>query len=334
MPALPFPPTVTDVVLPPFPSLHAGGDTIARLLARRGLISSEQLTYARRVQAKLVSARPLIKIFKEPRLLSNADLGAALKENPPGIRLANLLVKLGHIGPAQLEVALARQQERGMRLKRGDIPVEHGFLDEPQLVELLASQLGFPFVVPQYQRIDRDLLCQMPPKLFSRTCFLPVEKQVGKVAVAFADPLDREDRAVAERIFGRQLLPAIASRQALREAAERHRSGIQRTPAPAADTTVIGLVNSLLDEAMQQGVSDIHVEPLKDRLHVRFRRDGVLVIHREFDLELAAPITTRLKVMAEAGIAECCRHQDGRRLAADRRLVSAERICSGGRRPS
>ena len=313
MTALPFPPTVTDVVPPQSPSLQAGRDTVARLLARRGLISSEQLTYARRVQAKLVSARPLVEIFKELRLLSNADLDAALKEEPLGIRLGDLLVELGHIRPAELETALARQQESGVRRKLGDILVEHGFIDEPQLVEILASQLGFPFVVPQYQLIDRDLLRQMPPKLFSRNCFLPVEKQVGKIVVAFADPLDREDREVAERIFGRQLLPAIASRQALREAAELHRRGIQRTPAPAADdTTVIGLVNGLLDEAMQQGVSDIHLEPLKDRLRVRFRRDGVLLIHREFGLELAAPITTRLKVMAEADIAERRRHQDGR----------------------
>jgi type IV pilus assembly protein PilB len=277
------------------------------------LISAEQLAYARRVQAKLVSARPLVEIFKELRLLSSANLSAALKEDPPGMRLGDLLVELGHIRPAELEAALAMQQAGGARRKLGDLLVEHGFIDEPQLVEILASQLGFPFVVPHYQRIDRELLRQMPPKLFSRNSFLPVEKRAGKIVVAFADPLDREDCEAAERIFGRQLLPAIAPRQALREAAELHRRGIQRTPAPAAnDSTVVGLVNSLLDEAMQQGVSDIHLEPLKDRLRVRFRRDGVLSVHRELSLELAAPITTRLKVMAEADIAERRRHQDGR----------------------
>ena len=313
MPALPSPPAVSAVIPLQSPPLRAGGDTVARLLARRGLISAEQLAYARRVQAKLVSARPLVEIFKELRFVSNANLRAALKDDPPGIRLGDLLVELGHIRPAELEAALAMQQAGGARRKLGDLLVEHGFIDEPQLVEILASQLGFPFVVPQYQRIDRELLRQMPPKLFSRNSFLPVEKRAGKIVVAFADPLDREDCEAAERIFGRQLLPAIAPRQALREAAELHRRGIQRTPAPAAnDSTVVGLVNSLLDEAMQQGVSDIHLEPLKDRLRVRFRRDGVLSVHRELSLELAAPITTRLKVMAEADIAERRRHQDGR----------------------
>ena len=313
MPTLPSPPAVAELLPLQSPFLRAGGDTVARLLARRGLISAEQLAYARRVQAKLVSAHPLVEICKQLGLVSNADLAAALKDDPPGIRLGDLLVELGQIRPAELEAALAMQQEHGARRKLGDILVEQGLIDEPQLVEILASQLGFPFVIPQYQQLDRELLHQMPPKLFSRSSFLPIAKQVGKIVVAFADPLDREDREAAERIFGRQLLPAIAPRQALREAAELHRRGIQRTPAPAAnDTTVVGLVNSLLEEAMQQGASDIHLEPMKDRLRVRFRRDGVLVVHREFSLELAAPITTRLKVMAEADIAERRRHQDGR----------------------
>jgi hypothetical protein len=202
MPALPSSPAVPDGNLAPSPPLRAGGDTVAKLLARRGLLSAEQLTYAKRVQAKLVSARPLIEIFKELRLLSNADLSTALKEDLPGIRLGDLLVELGHIRPAELETALIHAAGKRSRLKLGDILVDHGFIDEPQLVEILASQLGLPFVVPQYERINRDLLRQMPPKLFSRNSFLPVENQAGKVVVAFADPLDRE---VAERCGYRAL---------------------------------------------------------------------------------------------------------------------------------
>jgi len=277
------------------------------------LISAAQLAYARRVQAKLVSVRPLVEIFQELRYLSPTDLSAAIKAEPPRIRLGDLLVELGHIRSGELAAALAIQQENGGRRKLGDLLVEHGFLAEPLLVEILASQLGFPFIVPHYPRLDQELLRQLPPKLFGRHCFLPIEKQSAGIVIAFADPLDGEDREVAERIFGRRVLPAIAPRQALREVAELHRRGIQRAPSPAADdSTVIGLVNGLLDEAMQQGASDIHLEPLKDRLRVRFRRDGVLMVQREFSLELAPPITTRLKVMAEADIAERRRHQDGR----------------------
>jgi type IV pilus assembly protein PilB len=168
-------------------------------------------------------------------------------------------------------------------------------------------------VVPRLAEIDRDLLLQMPPKLLRQSSFVPVGRQAERVVVAYVDPLDPDARETAGRIFGRLTLPAIATRQAIRETIELHRRQIQRAPAPPVDdTTVIGLVNGLLDEAMLQSASDIHLEPLKDRLRVRLRRDGVLALHREFDLDLAQPVTTRLKVMAEADIAERRRHQEGR----------------------
>jgi type IV pilus assembly protein PilB len=63
---------------------------------------------------------------------------------------------------------------------------------------------------------------------------------------------------------------------------------------------------------MYEQASDIHIEPMKDRLRIRFRCDGVLATHKELNLDLSSPITTRLKVMAEADIAERRRHQDGR----------------------
>lgn len=307
------PPAPVESGSAPSPLPSAGGDTIARLLVRRGVISPAQLAYVRRVQAKLVSPRPLVQLCRELQLLAEADLGAALRAEPPGLRLGDLLVELGHIRPAELATALALQQESGGRRKLGDLLVEHGWLAEPRLVEILAGQLGYPFVVPDYHDSDRELLRQVPAKLLSRHCFLPVERRDGQVVVAFADPLDREDREAAERLFGRQLVAVIAPRRALGEAAELHRRNSQRATVPAAsDSTVVGLVNSLFDEAMQQGASDIHLEPLKDRLRVRFRRDGVLAVHRELGLELAQPITTRLKVLAEADIAERRRHQDGR----------------------
>jgi type IV pilus assembly protein PilB len=310
----PTPASGSFVSLLPCP---AGRDTIARLLVRRGVISEEQLTYARRVQSKLISDRSLVEILRDLRLVSPVQLGETLKQEPLQIRLGDLLVELGTLRRGDLDAALAIQRETGDQRKLGDILIESGFIDEQQLIEVLASKLDFPFVVPHFAKIDRELLRQVPPKMFAHNSFLPITRQNGQVVVAFADPLDLESREAAGRLFGRLLLPAIAPRQAIRETIELHRRGMQRTPAPAADdTTVIGLVNALLEEAMQQGASDIHIEPMKNRLRVRFRRDGVLAVHKEFSLELAPPITTRLKVMAEADIAERRRHQEGRILHA------------------
>jgi len=288
-------------------------DTIAKLLVRRGILSDAQLTYAKRVQDKLVSDRSLVEILRGLRLLSGEQLSAALKHEQLPLRLGALLVELGDIRQMDLDAALAMQQEEGGQRKLGDILVESGVIDEHRLIEILASKLGYLHIVPRLAEIDRELLHQVPPKMFTQNSFLPIARQAEQIVVAFADPLDQEARETAGRIFGRLVLPAIAPRQAIRETIELHRRSIQRAPTrPVDDTTVIGLVNGLLDEAMQQGASDIHVEPMKDRLRVRFRRDGVLALHKEFNLDLAAPITTRLKVMAEADIAERRRHQEGR----------------------
>ncbi len=294
------------------PPIAEGGDAIARLLIEQGLISTEKLIHAKRIKAKLVSDRSLVEIFKELRLLTNQQLNEVLKKQRLNIRIGDLLVELGHIRQGDLDAALAIQEEN-KRQKIGDILVEYGFIDEHRLMEILASKLGYPFVEPVFADIDRELLAQVPTKMFTQHSFVPVARTEGRVIIAFADPLDLEDHEAADRIFGRQILPAIGTRQAIRETIELYRRGVQRTATEEADdSTIIGIVNSLFDDAMLQGVSDIHIEPMKDRLRIRFRRDGVLGVHKEMNLDLAAPVATRLKVMAEADIAERRRHQDGR----------------------
>lgn len=315
-----MPETCSPPTLQPVQNLHAckspsdseNGEVIARLLIEQGLITEAQLTYAKRVKAKLVSERSLIEIFKELCLLKNQQLNKVLKQQRLNIRIGDLLVELGHIRQSELEAALAIQEEN-KKQKIGDILIEYGFIDERHLMEILASKLGYPFVEPIFAEIDRDLFAQVPAKIFTQHSFVPVARGDGRIIVAFADPLDLEDYEAADRIFGRRILPAIGPRQAIRETIELYRRGAQRGAVKGADdSTIIGIVNSLFDDAMEQGASDIHIEPMKDRLRIRFRRDGVLGVHKEMNLALAAPVSTRLKVMAEADIAERRRHQEGR----------------------
>lgn len=295
------------------PLRPSGKDTIARLLVQQGLISPKQSIYARRVQDKLISSRSRIEVLKELNLLTDEQLVSVLNVHPLDIRIGELLVELGHIRNEDLESALTIQRESAQHRKIGDILVEYGFVDEVRIIEILASRLGYPFVVPEFAKIDRDLLRQVPQKVFSQHTFVPVSYQDGKILVAFVDPLDLEAREAANQIFSKLIKPGIGPRQAIQETIELHRRGAQRgAAAEADDSTIIGIVNGLLDDAMVEQASDIHIEPMKDRLRVRFRCDGVLVTHKEFNLDLAAPVTTRIKVMAEADIAERRRHQDGR----------------------
>ncbi len=289
-----------------------GVDTIAWLLVEQKLITEEQLIYAKRVRSKLVSEKSLVEVLKVLRLLTNKQLTEILKLQRLNIRIGDLLVELGLLRQSELEAALAIQLENRHQ-KLGDILVEYGFIDEHRLMEILASKLGYPFVEPVFAQIDRELLAQVPMKMYSQNLFVPVVRESDRVVVAFADPLDLEDYEAADRVFGRRIVPAIGTRQAIREVIELYRRGAHRgVVSEADDSTIIGIVNSMFDDAMAQGVSDIHIEPMKDRLRVRFRRDGVLSVNKEMNLDLAPSIATRLKVMAEADIAERRRHQDGR----------------------
>ena len=288
-------------------------DTIARLLVRHNLISENQFIYAKRVQDKLVSDLSLIEVLKELELLTDDSLVKLLKDQPVKIPIGEMLVELGHLRSDDLEAALAIQKEGRKTRKLGDILVKYAFIEEHRLIQVLASQLGFPFVTPEFSKIDRELLKQVPLKVYAQHDFVPVATENGRIMVAFADPLDLEDREAADRIFSRLVEPAIGPRQAIRETSDLFRRGIRRgEEAEADDSTVIGIVNSILDDAMQEQASDIHIEPMKNRLRIRFRRDGVLATYREMSLDLAAPLVTRLKVMAKADIAERRRHQDGR----------------------
>ena len=78
------------------------------------------------------------------------------------------------------------------------------------------------------------------------------------------------------------------------------------------DNTAVAIVDKLLAEAVSERASDIHIEPTHDRIRVRFRCDGIMMPHQDLPKEMAQPIVSRIKIMANADITEKRRHQDGR----------------------
>jgi len=107
-------------------------------------------------------------------------------------------------------------------------------------------------------------------------------------------------------------VPAIARRSLIGAVLTQVEQGSRSQAAAGTEQTAIGYVNSIIADALEMGVSDIHIEPQKSRLRVRFRLDGAMIEHKDFDRDLAPSITSRLKILAGADIAERRRHQDGR----------------------
>lgn len=290
------------------------GRAIASLLIEEGHITPEQLNYAYKVLSKLATPQTLLHILQELRFVNDEQLRSTLRKHPVAVRLGDLLVELGYLRYTDLEAALTMQQMATEKKRLGEILVEGYFLTESQLVEVLSYQLGFPYIEVNPNDLDRTLLQRVNQKWLAEHQCVPVKLQDGKVLVALSDPLNQTARGAAEQMFGTNLEIGITTHSAVQDVLHHlARDVTARITLPNEDT-VVGMVNALFEEALEQQASDIHIEPMKDRLRVRFRCDGVLIPHKDFRKDLAPAITSRIKVLAQADIAEKRRHQDGRLL--------------------
>jgi len=304
--------------MPKDPETPAGGQ-IASLLVDEGVISAEQLRYAQRVRSKLVSNKTLLDVLMELGSVNAEQIATTLRKNVLAIRIGDFLIELGHIRESDLAAALNLQKEGVERKMLGDIFIENGFIDERKFIEVLSFQLGFPVAELEFRKLDRKLVNKAPFSTYREALFVPLSQEGGEVTVVFANPLEKRSRSAAAKLFGPNLKPAIASRKSIMDAiaAAEKNAGTDETSLPD-EGTVVGMINKIFDDAITDEASDIHIEPLKDRVRIRFRHDGIMIGYQELPLDIAPQLTSRIKVMAQADIAERRRHQDGRILYESR----------------
>jgi len=292
--------------------VRSSSEVLADFLIRHGLLSPKQLQYARRIQEKLTTPKTLLQVLGDLDFFEEESLRQALQPDRVGMRIGDLLVELGYLREKDLHTALGRQKASGGARRLGEILVCDHFIEEHRFLEVLSYQLGVKRVDLNAVDLDRALLSRSSPKLYRQHQFIPVRQEDDRVLVAFADPQDRADLAIAREMFGPDIEVGIASTKGIEEWLQKYERVRNASQVATDEHTVIGLINKLLDDAQKESASDIHIEPMKDRLRIRFRCDGVLLQQQTLSLELAAPITSRLKVMAKANITERRRHQDGR----------------------
>jgi len=189
----------------------------------------------------------------------------------------------------------------------------------------------YPFVEGREQKI--------PYEFAKKSCILPLEEKEGVLYVALADPLALEALEEVRLITSKEVQEVLASREKIEEAIELcyHQSESATSelfdslrakatgPSPedegegydllaqkGTDSPVVRMLNAILLEAIQQGASDIHFEPLETTLAVRYRIDGVLQSRHAPPKEFQSQLLTRIKVMARLDIAEQRLPQDGR----------------------
>lgn len=240
--------------------------------------------------------------------------------------LGHVLVERGLVTDAQVEEALARQRERGHRL--GECLVDLGHLDRTTLYRILAERAGVEFVDLAQHEPDDSLLALVPEDVARRFQALPVEMRDGELLVAMDSPDDVFELDDLHVITGVTIVPALADPKLLELAINRAYSvadvagsideaadDFPDESAPEIDTlegSIVRLVDALLEDAINEGASDIHVEPSDDDVRLRIRVDGVLRDIGDAPLNVLRPLVSRLKVMSSLDITRMRVPQDGR----------------------
>ena len=251
---------------------------------------------------------------------------------PEKLRLGDVLVQQKLISQEQLQKTLELQRSTGKKV--GRLLIETGIITEELLANGLARQLRIPFVNLKTFPFRAEVTKLLPESTARRFKALALEDKGEMLLVALADPLDIFAYDELTRILKRNIAIAAVPESQLAAAFDRlyrrteEISGLARALekdlGDAVDfgeltasvglegAPVVRLLQSLFEDAMQVGASDVHIEPQENSLQIRVRVDGVLQTQTQADKRIGGALAQRLKLMAGLDISEKRLPQDGR----------------------
>jgi type IV pilus assembly protein PilB len=248
----------------------------------------------------------------------------------PSRFIADVIVSLGYVDRQQADAAVEESRKIGKRT--GQVLIEQGALSREQLAHALAERFGLDYVDLSVFQPDLAAVNLISPQAAKRFDAVPIGfDQAGALIVAMADPSNVLALDDLKLMTGHEVRPAVASPEdiggviarmsrlddAVASAMEDGDEDESLAPVTeiresAEDAPVIKLVNSIIGQAVEQGVSDIHLEPDGRDMRVRFRIDGVLSETTTIPRRMVAGVVSRIKIMGDLDIAEKRIPQDGR----------------------
>ena len=245
-----------------------------------------------------------------------------------GERLGLLLMRAGIITERQLADALEIHKVTGSPL--GKVLVDLGYATQGGILSVMAKQIGIPYINFAEQRPDANAIAVVPRDLAVRYTLMPMEIADDRLVVAMADPqnvLALDDLRI---ITGYEIQPAISTKDDIVAAVEEYYKVattisdddladgddltdmlLENLTEVTDDAPVVKLVNFIINKAVTDRASDIHIEPQEKDLRVRYRVDGVLHEMMRSPKNTQQAMISRFKIMADMDIAETRKPQDG-----------------------
>ncbi len=248
-------------------------------------------------------------------------------------KLGETLVGWGLLDANALADALQYAKEHNKRI--GEALVELELCSEDDVVKALATQFGLEYIDLDKHAVDREVLSLIPSKMIEDYNVLPLAENGPRLKVIITDPLDLETLDLLRFRLNKEIVPTLGSLSKVKrfidkfvntqgdvlsqtmasidqDAPEEEDGDGKGARVEDSDAPIVRLVNLMITEACHNRASDIHVEPMNNRVRVRYRIDGVCQIRDDIPKHMQGAVNTRFKIMAGMDIAERRVPQDGR----------------------
>ncbi|MCR5338860.1 MAG: Flp pilus assembly complex ATPase component TadA [Lachnospiraceae bacterium] len=252
------------------------------------------------------------------------------------LRIGDVLINDGILTPEKLEQALAIQQEKKKRL--GEVLIEDGFITDEAMANALSRQLGYDRANMTDVSIPSDLISMFDVDVLKKYTAIPYaydDRNVNIILMAMSDPMDLLAVDDLSMISNRMIQPVVATPTEIMLAIDKYYGNAEASKAAkdyeaeradlfaeedidkminddVNNSPIVQLVNSMLEQAVRQRTSDIHIEALEKSVRVRYRIDGALFERATYNIKLLPAIVARLKVVGGMDISEKRKPQDGR----------------------
>ncbi len=240
-------------------------------------------------------------------------------------KIVSKLIEAGQLSATTLTEARYESEVSGVPLV--DVLVARDLVSEADVAKSYAEQNGLRYLDLTRRRPSPAWALTLPENVARCKHCVVFGEVSGQLVAAVADPVDPSVKAAIGARFQRPVQYVVSPRYQIIEALNdvygeaRAKGGrmVDTVPISQAATTVadtglnmVEQLDSIIDEAVDRRASDIHIEPLADRLRVRLRIDGRLIESRAFPMETHAAMISRVKVLAKLDITERRKGQDGR----------------------
>jgi len=245
-------------------------------------------------------------------------------------RLGEILVKWGVVTQSGIDEALEYARSESLRI--GEALIALGLADEEDVTKALATQYDMEYIDLDRNVIVPTELHLIPDDIIRRHLVLPLAKENGRLKVIITDPLDLETLDMLRFRLNCELAPCLASKSKMRNYVEQfvrsdmsldeHVHQLQEGERAAGEdedehldedsAPIIRLVTMIINEAVRMRASDIHIEPMSNRVRVRYRIDGVCRERDNIPKRMQGPVINRFKIMAGIDLAERRLPGDGR----------------------